>query len=123
MSGRNALGSEPRLTPVAVLLAGGLLVWAGVFLFSYVFAALACARGFAGARFAGFGVVPVAVTVATLAGLFAIAILATRARRQSDSSAGRRPALRAIALFVCVLAATGLVWNALPAILVSAGCR
>lgn len=48
----------------SLYLAGGLLVWAANFLLTYVFTALACARGFAHHTVAGVGLVPL-VTVAS----------------------------------------------------------
>jgi membrane protein DedA with SNARE-associated domain len=52
----------PRFTTIVFLIWGGLLTWAGYFLFVYVFAALACARQFHHLTVAGIDV----VTFATL---------------------------------------------------------
>lgn len=55
---------EHRFTSTAMLLVGGLLVWLATFTFLYVFAAVACAKGFADVRIGGLPLIP-SVSVAT----------------------------------------------------------
>ncbi|MBM0106134.1 hypothetical protein JM946_15475 [Steroidobacter sp. S1-65] len=56
---------QHRFTATTFLVSGGLLVWMANFTFVYVFAALACARGFADVDLLGLPVVPLASLVAT----------------------------------------------------------
>jgi hypothetical protein len=48
------------------LVAGGLLAWMADFVLVYVFAALACARGFADATLVGLPIVPLVTVLASL---------------------------------------------------------
>ena len=67
---------QHRFTTTTFLLAGGLLVWMADFAFVYVFAALACARGFADVSLLGLPVVPLATVLASLlAGAVTVAIV------------------------------------------------
>jgi len=103
----------------------GLLIWAADFLFVYVFAALACARGYSSAEIAGMRVVPfAAVTASVLA--FTLTLLSMRI---SWRRLRRAPAQDSNAIFIHFLAvalgALGLlaiVWNLLPAIVLSSDC-
>ena len=68
---------QHRFTPTSMLLAGGLLVWMATFTFLYVFAALACARGFAHVQVAGLPLIP---SVSIVTSLIAAAINAQLVR-------------------------------------------
>jgi hypothetical protein len=57
----------------------GLLLWAGHFLFGYVFAALACARGFGTWQFGGISIVTWALTLASLLAIAACCVVMYRA--------------------------------------------
>ena len=60
---------QHRFTPTSMLLVGGLLVWMATFTFLYVFAAVACAKGFADVRIAGLPLIPsVSVVTSLIAG-------------------------------------------------------
>jgi hypothetical protein len=117
-------GEEPRFAPAAAWVWGGLLSWAAYFLAIYVFAALACERGFAGTRLAGVAVVPLAavlgllVTLAVNARLALVARARLRASPERPSSAFRDFLAWALAL----LGALALVWTALPLLLLQTGC-
>lgn len=57
---------QHRFTTTTFLLTGGLLVWMADFVFVYVFAAVACARGFADATLLGLPVVTLVTLLASL---------------------------------------------------------
>ena len=59
--------SPHRFAPTVFVLTGALLVWMADFGFVYVFAAVACARGFADAHVFGLPLVPMSTTLASLA--------------------------------------------------------
>ncbi|HET7203380.1 MAG TPA: hypothetical protein VFI92_08430 [Steroidobacteraceae bacterium] len=70
-----------RFGPATAWIWVGLLVWAAYFLAVYVFAALACERGFADVRIAGVRVVPFAAAcglLVTLTITVAVAVVAHR---------------------------------------------
>jgi hypothetical protein len=69
---------QHRFTATTFLVLGGLLVWIANFVFVYVFAAVACARGFADASLLGL---PVVTLVTLLASLIAGAITVFIVRR------------------------------------------
>ena len=107
-------------------LCGGLLVWAALFLWTYVFAAIACARGFSHLVWLGFTVVTlllVASAVAALGGLHALArridALAVRSGRRSDDT---QRLVADVAAIVCGLALIAIVWNTLPLLLHVRSC-
>jgi hypothetical protein len=108
------------------LLCGGLLVWAAVFLAMYVFAAVACARGFSDALWFGMGVVPLLLVLAAVVGLGIVYMLARRADRLLDGTARRsedtRRVVAEVATIVCGLALIAIVWNTLPALLTVSRC-
>jgi hypothetical protein len=57
---------QHRFTATTFLVLGGLLVWMADFLFVYVFAAVACARGFADASALGLPVVTLATLISSI---------------------------------------------------------
>jgi hypothetical protein len=109
--------SFPR---TAFYAAGGLLIWAADFLFIYVFAAIACARGYADTTVLGIGIVPLAGAIATLLAAGASAAIFLAGRREArpavadSANGGFLPGLAAIA---ALLALIGIVFTGLPALL------
>jgi hypothetical protein len=97
------------------------------FAFSYIFAALACARRWADAQVLGFDIVPAAIVVAAVLSLATIAAIAFGRWRRRPAAAGAAAtsgnhfladASRALA----VLAAAAVLLTAAPALYVPA-CR
>jgi len=113
---------EQRFSGIVFTLTGGLLIWAAAFLGAYVFASVACARGFANAAVLGIAIVPAGVGVASFAALAGIGAVTANILRRSSRANDASPAIRDVALIVCLLGATGIVWNALPAFIVAARC-
>jgi hypothetical protein len=107
-------------------LCGGLLVWAALFLITYVFAAIACARGFPQTVWLGLSVVSLLLLLAAALALGALHAIARRADRLQDGIARRsddtRRVVAQIALAVCALALIAIVWNALPLVLTVNRC-
>lgn len=67
---------QHRFTATSFLIFGGLLVWMADFVFVYVFAAVACAKGFADANLLGLPIVTVVTLLASLlAGVITVLIL------------------------------------------------
>lgn len=117
---------QHRFTPTAFFIWSGLLVWAADFLFIYVFAALACARGFAHLRIAGFPIVPVATTLASILALLvtaAMAWFALQRARGGPSSDQHSQFILFLALALSALAMIAIVWSSLPPLLLRVGCR
>ena len=108
---------ERRLFPTLFMLTGGVLIWAAAFLAAYAFSAVACARGFADATVLGLEIVLAVAGLASLAAFAGIAVVAAVAQRSSVP-----PALRHVALVVCLIGTAGVLWNALPIVLVAARC-
>jgi hypothetical protein len=108
------------------LLCGGLLVWAALFLFTYIFAAIACARGFSYALWFGLGVVPLILLLAAGISLGVLYVIARRADRLQDGIARRsddtRRVVSHVATLVCALALIAIAWNALPVLLTASRC-
>jgi hypothetical protein len=100
----------------ALRMVAGALVWALHFLSIYVFAALACARGFADVRWLGIGVVSWTIGAATALALAALAIIVVGVMR------GARPIgfNDWVSASVAALAAVAIVWETLPALMVPA---
>ena len=114
---------EPRFAGAAAWMLGGLLVWAAYFLGVYVFAALACERGFAAARVAGIGVVPFAAGTGFAVALGVTLVLARAARRRLRAQRPRVNAFADFLAFALALAAVlALTWTALPPLLLRTGC-
>ncbi len=109
----------------ALSVTAGLLIWAADFLFIYVFAALACARGFSHATLLGLGIVPLASIVATLiAGTASVAVIAAGARR-AGAAGDQAPALvflGRLAMIVATLALIAVAFVGLPGVLVREIC-
>ena len=107
-------------------LCGGLLLWAAVFLATYVFAAIACARGFSYALWLGLGVVPLLLLILAALSLGVLYVIARRADGLQDGIARRsddtRRVVAHVAITVCTLALIAIVWNALPLLLTVNRC-
>ena len=90
--------------------------------FSYVFAALACARRWADAQLLGFDVVSAGIVIATLLSLAAVAAVAIAGRRRARASAcsGHR-FLADAARALTVLAAAAVLLTGAP-VLVLPSC-
>ena len=101
----------------------GLLVWAAYFLAVYVFAALACERGFAGHRIAGYAIVPFAAACGLLVTLAINVTVAVVARRRlTRERPGVSTFVEFLALALALLGVLALVWTALPPLLLRTGC-
>lgn len=111
--------SARRFTSVILFMTAGLLIWAAQFAILYAFNALACARGFAAATMLGFGVVPLAVTAATLIAVSASAWVLWRGLAADDASADATGAfVNYTAIGVAVLGIVAVIWNWVPALIV-----
>jgi hypothetical protein len=113
---------QHRFTPTTFFIMGALLTWMAHFTVIYVFAAVACARGFADLTVLTLPVVP-AFTIA--ASLLAVAITVALVHR--GYSHLRRTALDEhtrfigfVAFATGAIALVGLVWLLLPALVVTA---
>jgi hypothetical protein len=119
----NGHSSERRFTVATLRLWGGLLVWAGYFLVVYVFAALACERGFADAQVAGVAVVTLVSAggaIVSLAGTIAL-VAVTRRGGRAESARGARFADR-LGWTLGLLGLLAIAWTALPHLLLRTGC-
>lgn len=131
--GRNtalrAMRIEPRFPRTTLTVTAGLLIWATDFLFIYVFAALACARGFAHTTVLGFDIVPFMSTLATAAAAASIALIVAGARRAVVARAASvedTPAsafLGRLAMIVAMLALIAIALTGLPGLLVRGSCE
>ncbi len=121
---------EPRFPRTTLTVTAGLLIWATDFLFIYVFAALACARGFVHTTVLGFDIVPFASTLATAAAAAAsIALIVAGARRAvvaraaSEEDAPASAFLGRLAMIVAMLALIAIALTGLPGLLVRGSCE
>jgi uncharacterized membrane protein len=116
--------AEHRFGATTFLLTGGLLIWMANFMFVYVFAALACARGFATMHFFGIGIVPLITTLASIAASVATGLLCRSSiRKRAGQGEDEHGAfIRFVTYATCLLAFVALVWIALPSLVVDA-CR
>ncbi len=107
-----------RFPRTALFTAAGLLVWAADFLFLYVFAAVACARGYADLKVLGAGIVPLASFVATVFALAATGvIIAAGARRARKTGTGNGAFLGALAAIAALVALIAIVFAGLPGLM------
>lgn len=116
---------QHRFTSTTFLLTGGLLVWIADFAFVYVFAAVACARGFADVDVLGLPIVPVVTTLASLCAGLATAWLLRRGYRIRSGPAidESQSFIGFVALATCVIALIALAMLILPPLLTSACAR
>jgi hypothetical protein len=114
-----------RFAPTAFFIWSGLLIWAVDFLFVYVFAAIACARGFADARIAGMRVIQFVTILVTLLALAASAItmwIMLRRLRHEPEQDSSLTFIRFLALALGALATLAIIWNSLPPIVLRDQC-
>jgi hypothetical protein len=96
---------------------GGLLIWAADFIFTYVVAAVACARGFTGWSVLGMNAVRVTIVLATVIAATLTGGLAWTARRMHRRALDARQNgssevfLAFMALAVSGLALIAILWN------------
>jgi hypothetical protein len=108
-----------RFGATAFTIVGGLLIWLADFLFIYVFAALACAQGFATATLAGLRVVPLAAMFASLLAVAATSVLVQRVRRNMQSADEQERFIGFVALATSAIALIALILLALPPLFVA----
>lgn len=112
-----------RSFPLAVAGAlSGFLIWAAHLLIVYVVEALACARGFADLRLLGLGVVPLTTAVATAAAVLAVGAILLATARPGGGGPDRfsaAPFLRRLTAIVAGLSLVGILWDALPVLMVA----
>lgn len=114
-----------RFTRTSFFIWGVLLVWAADFLFLYVFAAIACARGLLPGEAAGFAILPSVGVLASGIAILATALLMRTALRRIRKSAASDSVARFIDFLVLALGALALiaiVWTALPPLLLRQDC-
>jgi hypothetical protein len=101
---------------------GGLLVWMADFVVVYVFAAVACARGFADARWVGVPVVTLMTLIASLVAGAATVVIVRRGYRLQRDVATDEPSrfIGFVALASGGIALIALVLLVLPALVISA---
>jgi hypothetical protein len=112
--------------PAAALgfLFAGFIIWAARFLAIYVFTALACAKGFAGASLADIGIVPAFIGAATLiaiaANIWVILHGVSRVRRQPEArdEFDAVPFVGYVAAAVAALSIVAIVWETLPVLII-----
>jgi len=111
-----------RFTPTTLLITGGLLIWMTNFLFAYVFAAVACARGFAQLRVANLPIIPVVTTIAALlAGAATIQLIRHGAQRLRAAAGDEHTRfIGFVTLATSAIALVALILLALPPLLVGA---
>jgi hypothetical protein len=113
---------QHRFTATAFLVAGGLVVWIADFVVVYVFAALACARGFADASLLGLPIVTAATLILTLiAGVITVWIGHRGYRWHSNAKLDEHTRFIGFVTFAAgMLALVALVLLVMPALLTSA---
>lgn len=107
---------QQRFTSTTFLLTGALLAWLADFVFVYVFAAVACARGFAVA------LVPAITTIATLAAAVTTVWLLRRGYRTHRAAAVDEHSrfIAFVTLATSVIALVAFVMLVLPPLLIQA---
>jgi hypothetical protein len=113
-----------RFVPTALFVGSGLLVWAAAFVFTYIFVALACERGFAQTRIAGLAIVPFVSGVANALAGVATVVIAVRAlhRLRERDAASTEYFIDFVAFALSLLASLAVTWTALPPLLLRTGC-
>lgn len=113
---------QRRFTSTTFLLTGALLVWLADFAIVYVFAAVACARGFADLEAFGLPLVPAVTTLASLSAGVVTVWLLRRGYRTHHATAidehGRF--IGFVTLTTSAIALIALVMLMLPPLLISA---
>lgn len=108
-----------RFVPALLFMFAGLLVWAAHLLAVYVFTAIACARGLGRAQFLGLDAVPLFVLAATAAAALALLAILVAAFRMPSEGGDWPRFLRWIAGAGAGLSLVAVLWQGLPALLVS----
>ena len=107
-----------RFPLTALFTAAGLLIWAADFLFIYIFAAIACARGYADLTVFGAGIVPLVSFVATVAALVATGlVIRAGARRAGTGGPSSGAFLGGVAAIAALLALIAILFTGLPVLL------
>ncbi len=123
MSPPSDSSSTHRFTPTALLLCGGLLIWAADFLIVYVVAAVACAKGYAASSIAGVPFVTfIGTSVTLLAGLATAALVRVVLGRWRDRDDGPSGFMYFLALTISLIALLAMFFNVLPVWLLSSEC-
>ena len=117
--------SEHRFTPTSLFIVGALLIWLADFVVVYVFAALACARGFASVTVLGMPIVAFVSTLCTVAAAVVTVMLlrgGLAAMRASASTEHER-FIGFVVFTTSILAILALVLLSLPPLVISACAR
>ena len=117
--------SSHGFTSTTFYIWSGLLIWMANFAFVYVFAALACARGFADVRLFGFGVVPLTTVVScTLAAVATGAVMwLARQRIQKNARENEHSNfIRFVVMATGLLALIAMLYVLLPPGLLTTHC-
>lgn len=107
-----------RFTRTALIICGGLLIWAVDFLAVYVIAAIACAKGWVELTVAGMPFVAFVGTILTIAASAATIVILRSASRRLQADGRLDQSMRFIyflAAAIGVLALVAILFNALPA--------
>jgi hypothetical protein len=109
-----------RFTRSTFFMTAGLLIWAADFLISYVFTAIAIARGFADVRVLGMSIVTLTVLVVSLvAAISTVAVLRVGLRSyraaEQESKTDVDRFVPYLAAAVAALSLIAIVWNAFSA--------
>lgn len=114
-----------RFTPTTFLIWGGLLLYALNFLVVYIFAALACAKGFAHGKWLGMSPVPLVTTISGLVAAAAISAVmwsAAGGNRREQCADEHTRFIRFLAIAGGFLSLLAVVWLTLPPLLLANGC-
>lgn len=99
----------------------GFILWAAHFLFVYVLAALACARGFASGQVAALDVVTFAVVAATVLALVAVGVHALALWRARQDEVRTTQFLAQLGVLVDLLAVVAILMTATALIVPACG--
>lgn len=120
------MNGEPRFIPTLFFLIGGFAIWAAHFLVIYSYAGLLCARPeWARLQVLNVGAVPLGVAAATIAALFALAVLLMWALRSRVRPAGLTVEPRflpALSAGGAGFAAIAIIWEGIFSILTVPAC-
>lgn len=111
---------ESRFPRAALFTTAGLLIWAADFLFIYIFAAIACARGFANATLLGIGIVPLASafsTVIAAAATCAVILVGAQRDRADHGEPSTGAFVGQLAMIAALIALIAIVFTGLPGLL------
>ena len=116
--------AEQRFISKAFLLFGGLLIWAAHFMTVYSANAVACARGLAGIRIFGIGLVPITIILVTIIALAAAAYIVVSALSWQGPISGEPHGapttafLRQMTVMVTLFSMIAIVLSAMPSLIV-----